>query len=133
MPTTPYDAENRTDTEEDAATGAGIGAVVGGAGGLLTGLGIMAIPGVGPVVVAGWLAATAVGAVAGAVAGGAAGGIIGALTDPEFLNEMPTFMRKVFGEAEHWLPRASTSSWSLGRRNPRAIRVGGSLSTSQRF
>jgi hypothetical protein len=64
-----------------AESGAGLGAVVGGAGGLLTGLGIMAIPGVGPVVAAGWLAATAVGAVAGAVAGGAAGGLIGALTD----------------------------------------------------
>ncbi|MGO4197456.1 general stress protein [Rhizobium sp. YAF28] len=63
-----------------AESGAGLGAVVGGAGGLLTGLGIMAIPGVGPVVAAGWLAATAVGAVAGAVAGGAAGGLIGALT-----------------------------------------------------
>jgi hypothetical protein len=61
---------------EGAGTGAGIGAVVGGAGGLLTGLGLMAIPGVGPVVAAGWLAATA----AGAVAGGAAGGIIGGLT-----------------------------------------------------
>ncbi|CAN7720888.1 general stress protein [Rhizobium sp. LjRoot258] len=63
-----------------AESGAGLGAVVGGTGGLLTGLGIMAIPGVGPVVAAGWLAATAVGAVAGAVAGGAAGGLIGALT-----------------------------------------------------
>ncbi|MBA1144738.1 general stress protein [Mesorhizobium neociceri] len=66
---------------EDAATGAGIGAVVGGAGGLATGLGAMAIPGLGPVVAAGWLAAMAAGAVAGAVAGGAAGGIIGGLTD----------------------------------------------------
>ncbi len=65
---------------EGAGTGAGIGAVIGGAGGLLTGLGLMAIPGVGPVVAAGWLAATAAGAAAGAVAGGAAGGIIGALT-----------------------------------------------------
>lgn len=55
--------------------------MVGGAGGLLTGLGIMAIPGVGPVVAAGWLAATAVGAIAGAAVGGAAGGIIGAMTD----------------------------------------------------
>lgn len=63
-----------------AESGAGLGAVVGGAGGLLAGLGIMAIPGVGPVVAAGWLAATAVGAVAGAVTGGAAGGLIGALT-----------------------------------------------------
>ena len=66
---------------EDASTGAGIGAAVGGVGGLLTGLGIMAIPGVGPVVAAGWLAATAVGAVTGAVVGGAAGGLVGALTD----------------------------------------------------
>ncbi len=69
-----------TNAAEGAGTGAGIGAVIGGAGGLLTGLGLMAIPGVGPVVAAGWLAATAAGAAAGAVAGGAAGGIIGALT-----------------------------------------------------
>lgn len=44
-------------------------------------IGIMAIPGVGPVVAAGWLAATAAGAAAGAVAGGAAGGLIGAMTE----------------------------------------------------
>lgn len=72
---------NDNDAAEGAGTGAGIGAAVGGVGGLLTGLGIMAIPGVGPVVAAGWLAATAAGAVAGAVAGGAAGGLIGALTE----------------------------------------------------
>lgn len=63
-----------------AGTGAGVGAVVGGAGGLLAGLGLLAIPGVGPVVAAGWLAALAVGAVGGAAVGGATGGIIGALT-----------------------------------------------------
>ena len=65
---------------EGAGTGAGVGAAVGGVGGLLTGLGIMAIPGVGPVVAAGWLVATAVGAVAGAAVGGAAGGLVGSLT-----------------------------------------------------
>lgn len=70
-----------TSAAEGAGAGAGIGAAVGGVGGLLTGLGIMAIPGVGPVVAAGWLAATAAGAAAGAVAGGAAGGLIGAMTD----------------------------------------------------
>src|SRR5476649_2973897 len=63
-----------------AGAGAGAGAAVGGVGGLLTGLGIMAIPGVGPVVAAGWLVATAVGAVAGAAVGGAAGGLVGSLT-----------------------------------------------------
>ncbi|MDM9625207.1 hypothetical protein QTL95_04815 [Rhizobium sp. S152] len=66
---------------EGAGTGAGVGAVAGGAGGLLTGLGMLAIPGVGPVVAAGWLAAAAAGAVAGAVAGGAVGGIVGAMIE----------------------------------------------------
>lgn len=66
---------------EGAETGAGLGAVAGGAGGLLAGLGMLSIPGIGPVVAAGWLAATVTGLAAGAVAGGAAGGIIGALTD----------------------------------------------------
>lgn len=71
-------------TEEvvkDAGTGAGIGAAIGGAGGLLAGLGLMAIPGIGPVVAAGWLVSTAAGAVAGAAAGSVAGGLIGAMTE----------------------------------------------------
>lgn len=75
-----YDAD-ASNAAEGAGTGAGIGAGLGGAGGLLAGLGLLAIPGVGPVVAAGWLAATAAGAVAGAVVGGAAGGLIGALTE----------------------------------------------------
>ena len=65
------------DVDTGAATGAGVGAAVGGAGGLLAGLGLLAIPGLGPVVAAGWLASTLVGAVAGA----ATGGIVGALVD----------------------------------------------------
>ncbi|UXN59147.1 general stress protein [Phyllobacterium zundukense] len=72
--------ETESNAGEGAAAGAGIGAVVGGTGGLLAGLGMLAIPGIGPVVAAGWLAATAAGAAAGAVAGGAAGGLIGSLT-----------------------------------------------------
>jgi hypothetical protein len=54
------------DRAEAAGTGAGVGAGLGGAAGLLAGLGLLAIPGLGPVVAAGWLAATAVGATAGA-------------------------------------------------------------------
>jgi len=69
-----------SDAGEDAGTGAGIGAAVGGVGGLLAGLGLLAIPGLGPVVAAGWLASAAVGAVGGAAIGGAAGGLVGALT-----------------------------------------------------
>lgn len=63
------------DRPTNAATGAGVGATVGGAAGLLAGLGLLAIPGVGPVVAAGWLVAT----IAGVAAGGATGGVIGAL------------------------------------------------------
>jgi hypothetical protein len=70
-----------TNAGADAGVGAGIGAAVGGAGGLLTGLGMMAIPGVGPVVAVGWLVATAVGAVGGAAVGAATGGIIGSMTN----------------------------------------------------
>jgi hypothetical protein len=70
------DRDGVDDRAEGAGAGAGIGAGVGGAAGLLAGLGLLAIPGLGPVVAAGWLAATA----AGAAAGATTGGIIGALT-----------------------------------------------------
>ncbi len=70
------DRDGTDDRAEGAAAGAGIGAAVGGTAGLLAGLGMLAIPGIGPVVAAGWLAATA----AGLAAGGATGGIIGALS-----------------------------------------------------
>jgi stress response protein YsnF/uncharacterized membrane protein len=59
------------------AIGAGTGAALGGVGGLLVGLGALAIPGIGPVIAAGPL----VSALAGAGIGAAAGGTIGALTD----------------------------------------------------
>jgi ASC-1-like (ASCH) protein len=76
-----YDRDGVEDAAEGVEAGAGIGALVGGTGGLLAGLGILAVPGVGPVVAGGWLLATAIGAVTGAAVGGAAGGIIGSLTD----------------------------------------------------
>jgi len=62
---------------DDVAKGAGIGAALGGLGGLLVGLGALAIPGIGPVIAAGPLAA----ALAGAGIGAVTGGIIGALVD----------------------------------------------------
>jgi hypothetical protein len=71
------DRDGVDDRAESAGKGAGIGAGIGGTAGLLAGLGLLAIPGLGPVVAAGWLAATAVGAAAGA----ATGGIVGALTE----------------------------------------------------
>jgi len=77
---TAYGKEVESPAAEDAAEGVGIGGVVGAAAGLLAGLGILAIPGIGPVVAAGWLASTVAVGAAGAVAGGATGGIIGSLT-----------------------------------------------------
>ena len=69
------------DTAEGAAKGATTGGLIGGGAGLLAGLGMLAIPGLGPVVAAGWLASTLTGAAVGAAAGGATGGLLGALKD----------------------------------------------------
>ena len=75
-----YVSDKYADVEEVSApaTGAGIGGAIGGGAGLLAGLGMLAIPGLGPVVAAGWLAATAVGAAAGAATGGLVGALVGA-------------------------------------------------------
>lgn len=85
------DGDGDGDGENDAAEGAGKGAttggLIGGGAGLLAGLGMLAIPGLGPVVAAGWLVSTAVGAAIGAVAGGATGGILGALKDAGHTDE----------------------------------------------
>lgn len=75
------DGDGRNDAAEGAGKGATTGGLIGGAGGLLAGLGMLAIPGLGPVVAAGWLVSTAVGAAVGAAAGGATGGLLGALKD----------------------------------------------------
>jgi hypothetical protein len=61
---------------ESALLGAAVGGTIGTALGALASLAAVAIPGVGPVVGLGWLAAMA----GGALLGAAAGGIIGALT-----------------------------------------------------
>ncbi len=65
-------------TGSGAGAGASVGTVVGGGLGLLAGIGALAIPGVGPVVAAGWLVATITGAGIGAGAGGLLGSLIGA-------------------------------------------------------
>jgi hypothetical protein len=67
--------EKNTKAPEGAATGAGSGAVIGGTLGWLTGIGALAIPGVGPFIAAGPIVA----ALAGVGIGGAIGGIAGAL------------------------------------------------------
>ena len=70
-----FAAEKHTKAPEGATAGAGTGAVVGGALGLLAGIGALAIPGLGPFIAAGPI----MGALAGAGTGGVVGGLIGAL------------------------------------------------------
>jgi hypothetical protein len=84
------DHDGVDDRAEGAGKGAGIGAGLGGAAGLLAGLGLLAIPGLGPVVAAGWLAATAVGAAAGA----ATGGIVGAHRSGSFQGRCAALRRR---------------------------------------
>lgn len=104
------DAEGRYTTQtgdgestgENIAEGIGVGAAVGGIGGLLVGLAALAIPGVGPIVAAGPLAAALVGAGVGA----ATGGLIGAL-------------------GESGIPREQAEYYAEG------VRRGGALVTAQ--
>ncbi|BAU63464.1 signal transduction histidine kinase [Stanieria sp. NIES-3757] len=73
------DVGNKAD--EGATTGAVTGGALGGLTGLLVGLGTLAIPGVGPILLAGTaataLATTLAGGAIGAAAGGLVGGLIG--------------------------------------------------------
>lgn len=73
------DRGNKAD--EGAKAGAATGAALGGLGGLLVGLGALAIPGIGPVIAGGAvataLATTAAGGAIGAAAGGITGGLVG--------------------------------------------------------
>jgi hypothetical protein len=73
------DAPAATSAEgASAGAGASVGTILGGGAGLLAGIGALAIPGVGPVVAAGWLIATLTGAGIGAAGGGILGSLVGA-------------------------------------------------------
>lgn len=69
--------EKNTKAPEGATVGAGAGGVVGGALGLLAGIGLLAIPGVGPFIAAGPIMAALSGIAVGAAVGGVAGALIG--------------------------------------------------------
>lgn len=88
------DAAEALDTAVGAGEGLATGGLIGGGAGLLTGLGILTIPGLGPVVSVGWLLSMAIGAAAGGVAGGAMGGLLGALKD----NGVPEGDANVYAE-----------------------------------
>jgi hypothetical protein len=68
-----------THVEEGTKTGVEAGGAVGGLTGLLVGLGTLAIPGVGPIMLAGAAATAIATTLAGGVIGAAIGGLVGGL------------------------------------------------------
>jgi hypothetical protein len=72
-----------TKAPEGATTGAASGAVIGGAFGWLVGIGILAIPGIGPFIAAGPIMAMLSGVGLGATVGGLGGALVG-LGIPEY-------------------------------------------------
>ena len=75
--------EHNTKAPEGATIGGSAGGVAGGVFGLLAGIGVLAIPGVGPFIAAGPIMAALSGAAVGAAIGGIAGALIG-MGIPEF-------------------------------------------------
>jgi uncharacterized membrane protein len=67
------DGSPMTDEGNSVAIGAGVGSL----GGLLVGLTAIALPGIGPVIGAGWVATALISAGVGAVTGGLIGGLTG--------------------------------------------------------
>jgi len=76
--------EKGTKAPEGAAAGATSGAVIGGALGWFAGIGLLAIPGAGPLVAAGPIMALLSGAGVGAAVGGLTGALIG-MGIPEYV------------------------------------------------
>jgi hypothetical protein len=69
--------EKHTKLPEGSSAGAGTGAVIGGTLGWLTGIGALAIPGVGPLIAAGPIISLLAGIGAGGMIGGIAGALVG--------------------------------------------------------
>lgn len=93
--TTDLPRETRRDRHDDrdpnpadaAKKGAAAGTALGGITGLLVGLGLVAIPGVGPIMMAGAAATAIATALSGGAIGAAAGGLAGGLTALEVPEE----------------------------------------------
>jgi hypothetical protein len=84
--------EKHTKAPEGVSAGVGTGAVLGGTLGFLAGIGVLAIPGMAPLVAAGPLLASLSGVALGGAVGGLSGGLIG-LGIPEY--EAKKYERKI--------------------------------------
>jgi hypothetical protein len=101
-----------TKSPEGATTGGAVGAVVGGTLGWLTGIGALAIPGLGPFIAAGPIMAALAGVGVGAATGGIAGALVG-LGIPEFEAKRYSgrvksggILLSVHCDDSHWVDRA---------------------------
>jgi hypothetical protein len=123
MGTKDFAHEKNTKAPEGAASGVMAGGIAGGVLGWLTGIGALAIPGLGPFLVAGPIVA----ALAGAGAVGALGGIIGALVGmgiPEYearryegrIREGGILL-SVHCDSADWVPRARQVLISTGAQD----------------
>jgi hypothetical protein len=75
-------------------TGATAGAVVGAAAGFIAGLGLFAVPGIGPLLAIGLIAAALSGVAAGFTAGGLVGSLVGLGVAPEEANSYDEALRQ---------------------------------------
>jgi uncharacterized membrane protein len=73
--------KQRKSNSSGAAEGATTGATIGGLVGLLAGIGVIVIPGIGPLIAVGPIAAALSSTAVGAGVGAATGGVIGALVN----------------------------------------------------
>jgi hypothetical protein len=105
--------DKATKAPEGAVTGAGSGAILGGALGWLAAVGVLAIPGVGPFIVAGPLLSLLAGVGAGGAVGGVAGALIGAGT-PEY--EAKRYEGRVHGGHVLVSVHCDNAAWTASAR-----------------
>lgn len=106
--------EKATKAPEGATTGATTGAVVGGTLGLLAGIGVLAIPGLGPLIAAGPIVAALSGIGAGGVVGGLTGALIG-MGIPEY--EAKRYEGRVKGGGILLSIHCDNSDWTKKAKN----------------
>ena len=106
--------EKQTKAPEGASTGAGAGALIGGALGWLIGIGALAIPGLGLFIAAGPLLSTLAGVGIGGTVGGLTGALVG-LGVPEYeakryegIVKQGGLLLSVHSDNREWLNKAET-------------------------
>jgi Protein of unknown function (DUF3341) len=107
-----FAVEKHTKAPEGTAAGATTGVVIGGVLGWLAGIGALAIPGVGPLIVAGPIVATLTGVGVGGAVGGIAGALIG-MGIPEYEAKRYEgrikeggILLSVHGDDSNWITKA---------------------------